>query len=81
MDTNKYIAWCSSIIVILIGVTSILTQIKLNDLDTSSHVEEMYHKELVAVIDSIIDARGINNTTIDFDDMSISVDSLGRISY
>lgn len=81
MDTNKYIAWCSSIIVIFIGVTSILTQIRFNKLATSSHVEEMYHKELIAVIDFIIDAKGINNTTIDSDDVSISIDFLGRISY
>lgn len=79
MDTNKYIAWCSSLIVFTVGFTSILTQIRLNDLDTSSPVEEMYHRQLVTTLDSIFDARFDASCCLKDDDISIPHDSLGRV--
>ena len=78
MDTNKYIAWCSSLILIFIGVTSILTQIRFNDFKTSSPVEEMYHRQLVTTIDSILDARSYKEV-VDSDDVTVPHDQFGRV--
>ena len=57
MNTNKYVLWCSCWITILIGIISILIIKHVEHQVTSSPVEEMYHKQLVTTIDSILDAR------------------------
>lgn len=57
MNTNTYILWCSCVIAILIGVTQILLVIHIENSVISSPVEEMYHKQLVTTVDSILDAR------------------------
>jgi hypothetical protein len=47
--------------------------VKLNK-NTSSHVEEMYHRQLVVTLDSILDARfgaGCYKEVIDSDDVSV----------
>ena len=46
---------------------------------TSSPVEEMYHKQLVITLDSVLDARGIVKDTIDNDEITVPHDSLGRV--
>lgn len=49
---------------------------------TSSPVEEMYHRQLVTTLDSILDARfgaGCCEEVIDSDDVSVKIDSLGRL--
>lgn len=43
MDTNKYILWCTSWLVIFIGVMTILLHYDI----TSSPVEDMQHKEII----------------------------------
>jgi hypothetical protein len=57
MNPNKYILWCSCCIAIFIGIVSILIVIHIEHQVTSSPVEEMYHKQLVITLDSILDAR------------------------
>lgn len=57
MNTNKYILWCSCWITILIGIVSILIVEHIEHQVTSSPVEEMYHRQLVVTLDSILDAR------------------------
>ena len=57
MNTNKYILWCSCCIVILIGIIAILIVKHVEYQVTSSPVEEMYHRQLVVTLDSILDAR------------------------
>ena len=57
MNTNKYILWCSCWITILIGIVSILIVKHVEYQVTSSPVEEMYHRQLVVTLDSILDAR------------------------
>lgn len=57
MNTNKYILWCSSWITILIGIVSILIAKHVEYQVISSPVEEMYHRQLVTTLDSILDAR------------------------
>lgn len=47
---------------------------------TSSPVEEMYHKQLVTVIDSILNARHYGEV-IDSDDVSVPHDQFGRIIW
>ena len=57
MNLNKYILWCSCWITILIGIVSILIVEHVEHQVTSSPVEEMYHRQLVVTLDSILDAR------------------------
>ena len=57
MNTNKYILWCSCWITILIGIVSILIVKHVESQVISSPVEEMYHRQLVVTLDSILDAR------------------------
>ena len=57
MNPNKYILWCSCCITILIGIVSILIVEHVEHQVTSSPVEEMYHRQLVVTLDSILDAR------------------------
>ena len=57
INPNKYILWCSCLITILIGITSILIVKHIEYQVTSSPVEEMYHRQLVTTLDSILDAR------------------------
>lgn len=49
---------------------------------TSSPVEEMYHRQLVVTLDSILDARfgaGCCKEDIDSDDVTVTYDSFGRV--
>lgn len=57
MNTNKYILWYSCWITILIGIVSILIVKHVEYQVISSPVEEMYHRQLVVTLDSILDAR------------------------
>ena len=57
MNPNKYILCCSVCIVIFIGVLSILLVKHIEYQVTSSPVEEMYHRQLVVTLDSILNAR------------------------
>jgi hypothetical protein len=57
MNPNKYILWCSACIVICIGIMTIILDMDIRRNNTSSPVEEMYHKQLVVTLDSILDAR------------------------
>ena len=57
MNTNKYILWCSCWIIILIGIISILIVKHVEHQVTSFPVEEMYHRQLVVTLDSILNAR------------------------
>jgi hypothetical protein len=50
------------------------------DVITSSPVKEMYHKQLVATIDSIIDAKSYEEV-VDSDDVTLPHDKFGRIIY
>jgi hypothetical protein len=75
MNTNKYILWCSCVITILIGIVSIAIIEHIEYQVTSSPVEEMYHRQLVTTLDSILDARfssGCCEEDIDSDDVSVS---------
>jgi hypothetical protein len=74
MNTNKYILWCSCCITIIIGVVSMLIVKHIELQVTSSPVEEMYHRQLVVTLDSILDARfgpGCCEEVIDSDDVSV----------
>lgn len=82
MNTNKYIAWCSACIVICIGIMTIILDVDIRRNNTSSPVEEMYHRQLVVTLDSILDARfgaGCCEEVIDSDDVSVTHDKLGRV--
>ena len=57
MDINKYILWCSCLIVIFVGIMTIISVYQIEHQVTSSPVEEMYHKQLVITLDSILNAR------------------------
>ena len=57
MNLNKYILWCSCWITILIGIVSILIVEHVEHQVTSSPVEEMYHRQLVVTLDSILNAK------------------------
>lgn len=84
MNTNKYIAWCSVVIAIEIGLFILILQSDLRHIQTSSPVEEMYNKILVTTIDSILDARFgacCCEEVIDSDDVSVPHDQFGRIIW
>lgn len=75
MNTNKYILWCSCWITILIGIISILIVKHVEHQVTSTPVEEMYHRQLIVAIDSILDARfgpDCCKEVIDSNDVSVS---------
>ena len=75
MNLNKYILWCSCWITILIGIVSILIVEHVEHQVTSSPVEEMYHRQLVVTLDSVLDARfgpGCCKEVIDSNDVSVS---------
>ena len=74
MNLNKYILWCSCWITILIGIVSILIVEHVEHQVTSSPVEEMYHRQLVVTLDSILNAKfgpGCYKEVIDSDDVSV----------
>lgn len=74
MNPNKYILWCSCCIVIFTGIISILIVKQIQYQVISSPVEEMYHRQLVSTLDSILDARfgaGYCKEVIDSDDVSV----------
>lgn len=82
MDINKYIAWCSVCIVICIGIMTIILDVDIRKNNTSSPVEEMYHKQLVITLDSVLNAKfdvGCYEEVIDSDDVSVPHDRFGRI--
>lgn len=57
MDISKYILWCSCWMAVLIGIIAILIINQVEHQVTSSPVEEMYHRQLVVTLDSILNAR------------------------
>ena len=82
MNPNKYILWCSCWITILIGIVSILIVKHVEYQVISSPVEEMYHRQLVVTLDSILDARfgaGCCEEVIDSNDVSIPHDRFGSV--
>ena len=65
---------------IIVTVTILITKFVLEE--SSSPVEEMYHKQLVVTLDSILDARfghGCYKEVIDSDDVSVSHTRFGDI--
>ena len=82
MNLNKYILWCSCWITILIGIVSILIVEHVEHQVTSSPVEEMYHRQLVVTLDSILNAKfgpGCYKEVIDSDDVSVPHTRFGDI--
>lgn len=82
MNTNKYILWCSCWITILIGIVSILIVKHIEYQVTSSPVEEMYHRQLVVTLDSILNARfgdGCCEEDIDSDNVSVTHNKFGHV--
>ena len=70
------------LIVFILGFISLIISIYYDTRPTSSPVEEMYHKELVTTLDSILDARfdsGCCEEVIDSDDVSVPHDRFGRV--
>ena len=57
MNTNKYIAWCSACIIVCVGIMTIILDVDIRRNNTSTPVEEMYHRQLVVTLDSILDAK------------------------
>ena len=57
MNTNKYIAWCSACIIVCVGIMTIILDVDIRRNNTSTPVEEMYHRQLIVTLDSILDAR------------------------
>lgn len=57
MNTNKYIAWCSACIIVCVGIMTIILDVDIRRNNTSTPVEEMYHRQLVVTLDSILNAR------------------------
>ena len=82
MNLNKYILWCSCCITIFIGIVFILIIEYVAYQVTSTPVEEMYHRQLVVTLDSILDARfdaGYCKEIIDSNDVSVSHDKFVRV--
>ena len=70
----------SILMIIILSWTLLLTM--HDDGNTSSPVEEMYHKQLVVTLDSILDARfnaGYCEEVIDSDDVSVTHNRFGRV--
>ena len=63
MNTNKYIAWCSACIVICAGILTIILDIDIRRNNNSTPVEEMYYRQLVITLDSVLDAH-LNAATL-----------------
>ena len=69
-------------IVIFIGIVLLGYNIISDTSTVTSPVEEMYHKQLVVTLDSILDARfgaGCCEEVIDSDDVSVTNDEFGRV--
>lgn len=69
------------LVFIIYGIIKCTDTVILNAI-TSSHVEEMYHKKSVMIIDSILNSRYSSyccEEVIDSDDISVPHDSLGRV--
>lgn len=82
MDTNKYIAWCSACIIVCVGIMTIILDVDIRRNNTSTPVEEMYHRQLVVTLDSILDARfghGCCKKVIDSDSVSVPHTRFGDI--
>ena len=82
MNPNKYILWCSCWITILIGIVSILIVEHVEHRVTSSPVEEMYHRQLVVTLDSILNAKfgpGCCKEVIDSNNVSVLHTRFGDI--
>ena len=82
MNPNKYILWCSCWITILIGIVSILIVEHVEHQVTSSPVEEMYHRQLVVTLDSILNAKfgpGCCKEVIDSNNVSVLHTRFGDI--
>lgn len=63
--TKKFVYIMIIYFIIVIGIV-VYTNVQNNN-NTSSPVEGIYHRELVNTIDSILDARCIDNTTFSCD--------------
>ena len=82
MNTNKYIAWCSACIIVCVGIMTIILDVDIRRNNTSTSVEEMYHRQLVITLDSILDARlrhGCCKAVIDSDNVSVYHTRFGYI--
>ena len=79
MNPNKYILWCSCCIVVFTGIISILIVKQIQYQVISSPVEEMYHRQLVTTVDSILDSRYPCSVTED-DSAYPSIDPLSSIA-
>lgn len=82
--TKEEVGGCVLLIIAFVFAIGIITLIHaiVYDTKTSSPVEEMYHRELVITLDSILDARfdaGCCEEVIDSDDISVPIDSFGRV--
>lgn len=65
---------------IIVVVTIFITNFVIEE--SSSPVEEMYHRQLVVTLDSILDARfgpGCCEEVIDSNDVNVSHDKFGHI--
>ena len=68
--------------IIIAGFITLFISINNDTCPTSSPVEEMYHKQLVVTLDSILDARfgpGCYEEVIDSDNVTITHDRFGRV--
>ena len=68
--------------IIIAGFITLFISINNDTCSTSSPVEEMYHKQLVVTLDSILDARldaGCCEEVIDSDDISVTHNRFGRV--
>ena len=63
MNLNKYILWCSACIVICVGIMTIILDVDIHRNNTSTPVEEMYHRQLVITLDSVLDVH-LNAATL-----------------
>ena len=85
MDIGKKIIVITSIIILgmfISGFILLIVSMYNDTRPTSSPVEEMYHKELVTTLDSILDARfgpGCCEEVMDSDNVSVTHDRFGRV--
>ena len=70
------------VIIFFIGIILLGYSIISDTSTVTSPVEEMYHRQLVITLDSILDARfgsGCCEEVIDSDDVSVTHDEFGRV--
>lgn len=79
-SAKKFLYIMAIYFIIVIGIV-IYTNVQSNK-NTSTPVEEMYHRQLVITLDSILDARfgpGCYKEVIDSDDISVPHTQFGDI--